>query len=178
MKKGIICIIIMGSCYASPSSNENYLINSDSKNSRIEMSIEEGEYISSGFKFYKRIKVTNVSPDTIITWIADKDIQGKSERVLLKEHFFYKEGDLSLSLITGELAGEFNLSKMIIPAFLIKRLAPKESFTYVFLSKSTKKKQYEKRIVSMAEKHLTQYLMYRANKGICYQYPEIVILDE
>lgn len=143
---------------------------------RIEMQVDKTTYWAKEQEYnFQRIKIKNISSDTLITWMADSAIAGKTDKQLFLKHIFHRRGDFNLCDYFGHLAGEKWDGE--VPEFLIKMLAPNEEFTYLVFQKEGDEEPFEERVVAIPYKIFVDYLNFKPVQMWLYQKPETVILN-
>lgn len=130
--------------------------------------------------FLYKVTVVNHTSSVYYTWYGNVDMTHKDYKKAIVEHFYRrKNGDFSFLSAAFELIGQkhYDSDKEFDRDFFLKKLFPKEKFTYYIFSKKTNTSSVRSKVAVVPEINMKKHLELTIFNSWLHKDTECVIFD-
>ena len=127
-----------------------------------------------------KVLIMNNDSISYLSWFDDHNISKESQEQIKSDHFlFRKKGDFNLFNFLYETIGDhsINMNNKFYKDFLIKKIHPKENFTYFIFSSVTDEKKILNKIAIVTDNILGVPLVQSLGTKWLYKEKECIIFD-
>lgn len=148
---------------------------------KVDLNCKQLKYrISNSEYFLYKVTVANHTNFVYYTWYGNVDMTNKDYKKAIVEHFYRrKKGDFSFLNSAFELMGQkhYDSDKEFDKDFFLKKLSPKEKFTYYIFSKKINATSVRNKVAVVPEIDMKKHLELTIFNSWVHKDKECVIFD-